>query len=129
MCPGAGRVPGFGGATVPGLITTENFWVFATARLDLATRAAAVPVATGPLESASSELILLVLVDAAARRLVALAGEVQVWAVDERSDQELTSQEPACATATVGELWLVAVVAVPAVWAEAVTEELPPVLR
>src|SRR5215203_4040753 len=55
-----------GGVTVPGLTTTENFWVFATALLDRATRAAAVPVATGPLESATSELILLVLVVAGA---------------------------------------------------------------
>ena len=58
-----------------------------------------------------------------------LAGGVQVCAVEDLSDQELTSQELACATATVGELWLVAVVVVPAVCADAVTEELPPVLR
>ena len=48
--------------------------------------------------------------------------------VEDFSLHALTSHEPACATATVGELWLVVVV-VPAVCAEAVTEGLPPVLR
>ena len=129
VCPGAGLVPGVSGVTVPGLTTTEKRWVFATARLDRATRAAAVPVATGPLESVISELILFVPVDAAARRVVALVGLVQVCAREDRSDQELTSQEPDCATATVGELWLVAVVVEPAVSADAVTEGLLPVLR
>jgi hypothetical protein len=81
------------------------------------------------LESVISELILFVLVDAGARRVVAFVGLVQVCTRDDRSDQELTSQEPAWATGTVGELWLVAVVADPAVWAEAVTVELSPVLR
>ena len=42
--------------------------------------------------------------------------------------QELTSQEFGWATATVGETWLVVVV-VPAVWADAVTVALPPLLR
>ena len=43
--------------------------------------------------------------------------------------QELTSQEPAWATATEGVVKLVVAVVVPAVLAEAVTAEVPPLLR
>ena len=43
--------------------------------------------------------------------------------------QELTSQEPAWATATEGAVKLVVAVLGPAVLAEAVTAEVPPVLR
>jgi hypothetical protein len=127
VCPGAGLVPGVSAA--PGLTTTEKRWVFAVALLVRATRAAAVPMGTTPLESAVSELTLLVLVAAGVARVVVFVGRVQVWVVEDLSDQELTSQDPACATATVGELWLVVVVVVPEVRADAVTEELPPVLR
>ena len=75
VCPGAGVVPGpVGGVTVPGLTTTEKRWVPPAAALVLATRAAAVPVATGPLESASSELTLPLPVAAGVARVVALVG-------------------------------------------------------
>ena len=130
VCPGGGFVPGSSAAaTVPGLTTTEKRWVFAdgAARPGDAGRGSA--GGDGSVGVGHQRADLVVLVDAGARRLVAFAGAVQVWAVEDRSDQELTSQEPACVTGTVGELWLVAVVAVPAVWADAVTEELPPVLR
>ena len=94
----------------------------------VAVRPAAVPTATAPLESASRELTLPLPVPAGLARVVLVAGLVQVWVTEDFSLQELTSQEPAWATATVGETWLVVEV-VPAVWAEAVTDEVPPVLR
>ena len=112
----------------PGLMTTENSWVPPAEALVLATRPAAVPVATVPLESASRELTLPLPVAAGVARLELLVGAVQVWVVEDFSLQELTSQEPACATATVGEVWVVVEV-VPAVCSEAVTVGLPPVLR
>ena len=59
--------------------------------------------------------------------MVLVAGAVQVEAVEDFSLHELTSQEPACATATDGVVKLVPDV-VPAVLAEAVTDEVPPVL-
>ena len=94
----------------------------------VAVRPAAVPTATAPLESASRELTLPLPVAAGLARVVLVAGLVQVWATEDFSLQELTSQELACATATVGETWLVDVV-VPAVCADAVTDALPPLLR
>ena len=48
--------------------------------------------------------------------------------MEDFSLQELTSQDPGWATATAGAVWLVAEV-VPAVLAEAVTAEVPPLLR
>ena len=69
----------------------------------VAVRLAAVPMATGPLESAVSKLTLPLPVAAGMARLVLPAGGVQVWVVEDFSLQELTSQEPDWATATVGE--------------------------
>ena len=63
---------------------------------------AAVPVATGPLESASRELTLPLPVPAGVARVVELAGLVQVWVIEDFSVQELTSHELRSATATVG---------------------------
>ena len=94
----------------------------------VAVRLAAVPTATAPLESASRELTLPLPVEAGLARVVLLAGLVQVWATEDFSLQELTSQELAWATATVGETWLVVEV-VPAVCADAVTDALPALLR
>ncbi|MET0837578.1 MAG: hypothetical protein ABWY19_02270 [Marmoricola sp.] len=93
-----------------------------------ATRAAAVPMATGPFESAIKALTFPLPVAAGTARLVLPAGAVQVWVVEDFSLQEFTSQEPGWVTATVGELWVVPEV-VPLVCAEAVTVGLPPVLR
>ena len=113
---------------VPGLTTTENSCSPPAAVLVVAVRDAAVPVATAPLESASRELTLPLPVPAGLARVVLVAGLVQVWVTEDFSLQELTSQELAWATATVGETWL-AVVVVPAVCAEAVTDDVPPTLR
>ena len=60
--------------------------------------------------------------------MVLSAGAVQVESVEDFSLQELTSQDPVWATATEGAVWVVVEV-VPAVLAEAVTAEVPPVLR
>jgi hypothetical protein len=57
-----------------------------------------------------------------------LAGGVHATTVEDFSVQELTSQEPACATATAGEVWLVAP-ALTVAEAEAVTAEVPAELR
>ena len=114
--------------TVPGPMTTEKSWVPPPEALVRATRPAAVPVATGPLESATRELTLPLPVAAGFARVVELVGLVQVWVVEDFSVQELTSHEPAWATATVGEVWVVVAV-VPGVWAEAVTDGSEPVLR
>ena len=95
----------------------------------MAVRPAAVPVATAAPESASSELTLPPPVAAGVARLVLSAGAVQgLGSVEDFSLQELTSQEPAWATATDGVVWLVLEV-VPAVLAEAVTAEVPPTER
>ena len=62
-------------------------------------------------------------------RAVLPAGAVQgLGSVEDFSLQELTSQEPAWATATDGVVWLVAEV-VPAALAEAVTDDVPPAER
>src|SRR6195952_4424192 len=120
--PGTGVVPGsVGGVTpVPGLTTTEKFGSPPAAVLVVAVREAAVPVATAPPESASSELTLPLPVAAGLARVVLVAGLVQVWVTEDFSLQDFTSQEFAWLTATVGETWL-AVVVVPGVCAEAVT--------
>ena len=120
----SGGVPG----SVPGLITTENVWEAPPEALVLATRPGAVPVATAPLESAIRELTLPLPVAAGVDRVVELAGLVHVWTVDDFSLHAFTSQEPACVTATDGLVCEVAAV-VPGVWAEAVTDEVPPLLR
>ena len=119
-----------GGVTVPvpGLTTTENSWLPPPATLVVAVRPAAVPVGTAALESASRELTLPPPVPTALVRAVLLAGAVHVEAVEDFSLQELTSQDPDWATATEGAVKLVAEV-VPAVLAEAVTAEVPPLLR
>ena len=92
-----------GVVAVPGLITTENSWVPPPAALVVAVRPAAVPVGTGALESASSELTLPLAGGRGVARVVLSAGSVQVWgSVEDFSLHELTSQEPAWATATDG---------------------------
>src|ERR1700712_6065733 len=106
VCPGGGTVPGsVGGVTppVPGLTTTEKFCSPPAAVLVVAVREAAVPVATAPPESASSELTLPLPVAAGLARVVLVAGLVQVWVTEDFSLQELNSQELAWPTATVGE--------------------------
>ena len=87
----------------------------------MAVRAAAVPVATGAFESATRELTLPLPVIAGVDLVVELLGLVQVWSTDDFSLQALTSQEPACATATEGAMKLVVAVLGAAVPAEAVT--------
>src|SRR5436853_407895 len=96
----AGVVP------TPGLTTTEKSCGPPVAVLVVAVREAAVPVATAPPESASSELTLPLPVAAGLARVVLVAGLVQVWVTEDFSLQEFTSQELAWATATVGEAWL-----------------------
>ena len=91
-------------------------------------RPAAVPVATAPLESASNPLILPPPVPAGATRWVALAGGVQVNAVEDFSLQKFTSQEFPCATLTVGVVKLVALVLIGTL-ADAVTDAVPRELR
>ena len=117
-----------GAPDVPGATTTENSCSPPPAALVVAVRLAAVPTPTAPLESASKELTLPPPVVAGFARVVLVAGLVQVWVTEDFSLQELTSQEPAFATATVGETWLVVEV-VPAVCAEAVTDDAATVLR
>src|SRR3954469_489158 len=109
VCPGGGVVPGSVGWTVPvpGLTTTENSCSPPAAVLVVAVRDAAVPVATAPLESASRELTLPLPAPVGLARVVLEAGLVQVWAVEDFSLQELTSQELGRLTATVGETWFV----------------------
>ena len=114
--------------SMPGLTTTENSWVLAPARLVVAVRPVAVPVGTAAPESASRELTLPPPVAAAVVRLVLSAGAVQVESIEDRSLHELTSQDPAWATATSGAVCVVVEV-VPAVLAEAVTAEVPAELR
>ncbi len=98
--------------------------------LVVAVRAAAVPVDTGAFESAIRELTLpLPVPSPGSTWCVELPGLVQVWSTDDFSLQALTSQEPACATATEGAMKLVVAVLGAAVPAEAVTAEVPPVLR
>ncbi len=112
----------------PGLITTEKFWSPPVEVLVVAVRAAALPTATAPLESASRALTLPPPVPAGVARVVLVAGLVHVVAVEDFSLQALTSQELPWATATAGAEWLVED-AVAATLAEAVTEEVPPLLR
>ena len=118
-----------GGVTVPvpGLTTTENIGVAPPEMLEVAVLPAAVPVATGPLESPSRELTLPPPVAAGVARDWVPAGAVQVDAAEDFSLQELTSQEPAWATATAGVVKEVPVV--PGLLAEAVTDEVPPTER
>ena len=87
---------------MPGLTTTENSWLAPPEALVRATRPAAVPVATAPLESAIRELTLPLPVAAGFARVVELVGLVQVWVVDDFSLHAFTSQEPAWATPTDG---------------------------
>ena len=128
--PGGGvvRVRRLGAAAGAGADHHGEELLAAGAVLVVAVRAAAVPVATAPPESASRELTLPLPVAAGLARVVLVAGLVQVWVTEDFSLQELTSQELAWPTATVGETWL-AVVVVPGVCAEAVTDAAPPLLR
>ena len=101
-----GGLPG----SVPGLTTTENSWLLPPARLVVAVRPAALPVATAALESASRELTLPLSLSAAKTALVRsvlLAGAVHAVSFEDFSLQELTSQDPAWATLTEGAMKLV----------------------
>ena len=95
---------------MPGLTTTENSCCAAAGR---GGRGGAAGGGAGGhrarSESASSELTLPLPVLAGVAREVLPAGAVQgLGSVEDFSLQELTSQEPACATATEGVVWLVA---------------------
>jgi hypothetical protein len=121
-----GGAPG----SVPGLTTTENSWLLPPRALVVAVRPDAVPVGTAALESAIRELTLPLPGAAGADRVVEFAGLVQIWAAEDFSLHAFTSQDPAWATATEGVVKLVVVGELgPAVLAEAVTEEVPPLLR
>src|SRR5690349_15939879 len=97
---------------VPGLMTTEN-----SCSPPAAVLVVAVPVGTAAVEAGESGVSLPLPVPGGVARGVLVAGLVQVWVTEDFSLQELTSQELACETATVGETWLVEEV-VPAVWAD-----------
>ena len=61
----------------PGLMTTDISWLLVRALADFATRAAAVPVGTGVLESATIAVVWLVPPPATPVRWTAVAGGVQ----------------------------------------------------
>ena len=120
-----------GGVTVPvpGLTTTENSWAPPPAEAGRGGAAGGGPVATGAPESASRPLTLPPPVPSGVARPVLPAGAVQaLGSIEDFALHELTSQDPVWATATDGVVWLVAEV-VPAVLAEAVTDDVPPALR
>lgn len=106
-------------------MTTENSTVRPTEVLVVAVRPAAVPVATGPFESPSTELTLPEPVPSASVRTDVPAGADQVVSVEDFSVHTDTNQEAGALTATDGVVWLLAAVFT-TVLAEAETWEVAP---